>query len=53
MDGVKVLVVDDQPRNLFAITALLERGSADVTVVETGAEAARGAGATHRTSTSS
>ena len=39
MDGVKVLVVDDQPRNLFAITTLLERGHADVTVVESGAAA--------------
>ena len=41
MDGVKVLVVDDQPRNLFAITTLLERGHADVTVVESGAGGAR------------
>jgi CheY-like chemotaxis protein len=39
LDGVKVLVVDDQPRNLFAITALLERGHADVTAVATGAGA--------------
>jgi signal transduction histidine kinase/DNA-binding response OmpR family regulator/HAMP domain-containing protein len=40
IDGVKFLVVDDEPRNLFAITALLEQGGADVTVVESGAEAA-------------
>ena len=39
IEGVKFLVVDDGPSNLFAITALLERGRADVTVVETGAEA--------------
>jgi CheY-like chemotaxis protein len=39
MDGVKILVVDDQPRNLFAITTLLERGHADVMVVESGAAA--------------
>jgi len=39
LTGVKVLVVDDQPRNLFAITALLERGRADVTVVESGVAA--------------
>ena len=39
LDGVKILVVDDQPRNLFAITTLLERGHAEVTVVETGAAA--------------
>jgi len=37
--GVKILVVDDEPRNLFAITALLQRGQADVTVVQSGAEA--------------
>ncbi len=39
IEGVKFLVVDDEPRNLFAITALLERGGADVTVVENGAAA--------------
>jgi CheY-like chemotaxis protein/HAMP domain-containing protein len=37
--GVKVLVVDDDIRNIFALAALLERGHADVTVVESGAEA--------------
>ena len=36
---MKVLVVDDHPRNLFAITTLLERGHADVTVVKSGAGA--------------
>ncbi len=35
----KVLVVDDDFRNTFAMTALLERGHAEVTVAESGAEA--------------
>jgi CheY-like chemotaxis protein/HAMP domain-containing protein len=39
IEGVKILVVDDEPRNLFAITALLLSGHADVTVVESGADA--------------
>jgi signal transduction histidine kinase/DNA-binding response OmpR family regulator/HAMP domain-containing protein len=39
LDGVKILVVDDDIRNIFAMTALLERGHADVTVVESGADA--------------
>jgi CheY-like chemotaxis protein/HAMP domain-containing protein len=39
MDGVKILVVDDDFRNIFAMTALLERGNAVVTVAETGVEA--------------
>jgi CheY-like chemotaxis protein len=37
--GTKVLVVDDDFRNIFAMTALLERGEADVTVAENGADA--------------
>jgi signal transduction histidine kinase/CheY-like chemotaxis protein/HAMP domain-containing protein len=37
--GTKVLVVDDDFRNVFALTALLERGSAEVTVAESGADA--------------
>jgi signal transduction histidine kinase/HAMP domain-containing protein/ActR/RegA family two-component response regulator len=37
--GVKVLVVDDDFRNCFALTALLERGKAHVTVAESGADA--------------
>ena len=37
--GAKILVVDDDVRNVFALTALLERGRADVTVAESGAEA--------------
>ena len=37
--GTKVLVVDDDFRNVFAMTALLERAHADVTVAESGAEA--------------
>ena len=36
---MKILVVDDDFRNIFALTALLERGHADVTVAESGAEA--------------
>jgi CheY-like chemotaxis protein len=39
IDGVKILVVDDDFRNIFAMTALLERGHADVLVAESGAEA--------------
>ncbi len=39
VDGVRFLVVDDDPRNLFAITALLESGGGDVTVVDSGAAA--------------
>jgi signal transduction histidine kinase len=37
--GMKVLVVDDDFRNIFALTALLERGDADVTAAGSGAEA--------------
>ena len=37
MDGVRFLVVDDDARNLYAITALLEKGGADVTAVNSGA----------------
>jgi signal transduction histidine kinase/HAMP domain-containing protein len=37
--GMKVLVVDDDFRNVFALTALLERGKADVTPAESGQEA--------------
>ena len=39
LDGVRILVVDDDFRNIFAMTALLERGNAIVTVAESGAEA--------------
>jgi signal transduction histidine kinase/DNA-binding response OmpR family regulator/HAMP domain-containing protein len=39
MAGVKILVVDDDFRNIFAMTALLERGKAVVAVAETGSEA--------------
>jgi CheY-like chemotaxis protein len=38
-DGTKVLVVDDDFRNVFAMTALLERGHAAVLAAESGAEA--------------
>ena len=37
--GRKVMLVDDDFRNIFAMTALLERGGAVVTVAETGTEA--------------
>ena len=37
--GTTVLVVDDDFRNIFAMTALLERGHAEVVVAESGAEA--------------
>jgi len=36
--GMKVLVVDDDFRNIFAITALLERGHLDVISAESGEE---------------
>jgi CheY-like chemotaxis protein len=36
---LKILVVDDDFRNIFAMTALLERGGADVTVAESGPDA--------------
>ncbi len=39
MQGVRFLVVDDEPRNLLAITALLEGGGAEVAVVDCGAAA--------------
>jgi signal transduction histidine kinase/HAMP domain-containing protein/ActR/RegA family two-component response regulator len=35
-EGVSVLVVDDDFRNVFAMAALLERGDAEVTVAESG-----------------
>jgi CheY-like chemotaxis protein len=37
--GLKILIVDDDYRNIFAMTALLERGQATVNVAESGAEA--------------
>src|ERR1700722_7856324 len=37
--GINVLLVDDDYRNLFAMTALLERGGADVVTAESGREA--------------
>ena len=39
LKGLKVLVVDDDFRNIFAMTAVLERGRAIVTAAESGAEA--------------
>jgi len=37
--GTKMLVVDDDFRNIFAMTALLERGHVEVAVAESGPEA--------------
>ncbi len=39
LDGVKVLVVDDDFRNVFALTALLERCHATVSAAESGPDA--------------
>jgi signal transduction histidine kinase/DNA-binding response OmpR family regulator/HAMP domain-containing protein len=39
IDGTRILVVDDDFRNIFAMSALLERGHADVHVAESGADA--------------
>jgi CheY-like chemotaxis protein len=39
LSGRRVLVVDDDIRNVFAITAVLERQGMDVVTAETGAEA--------------
>ncbi len=39
LEGLRILVVDDDYRNIFAMTAILERGNAVVTVAESGAEA--------------
>jgi signal transduction histidine kinase/ActR/RegA family two-component response regulator/HAMP domain-containing protein len=39
LDGTKVLVVDDDFRNVFALTALLERAQATVTTAESGPDA--------------
>ena len=38
-EGLKILLVDDDFRNIFALSALLERGHADVIVAESGSEA--------------
>jgi signal transduction histidine kinase/ActR/RegA family two-component response regulator len=37
--GIKILLVDDDFRNIFALSALLERGHADVVVAESGLDA--------------
>ena len=39
LSGLKILVVDDDFRNIFAMTALLERGQAHVIAAESGLEA--------------
>ncbi|MDT5326341.1 MAG: hypothetical protein QOF25_3493, partial [Mycobacterium sp.] len=38
-EGLKVLLVDDDFRNIFALSALLERGHAEISVAESGSEA--------------
>jgi len=37
--GTKILIVDDEYRNIFALSALLERANAEVLVAESGSEA--------------
>ena len=39
LEGTKVLLVDDDFRNIFALSAFLERGHAEVVVAESGADA--------------
>jgi signal transduction histidine kinase/HAMP domain-containing protein/ActR/RegA family two-component response regulator len=39
LEGLKVLVVDDDFRNIFAVTVLLERGHVEVIAAESGEEA--------------
>jgi len=39
LEGLKILVVDDDFRNIFAMTALLERANATVMVAESGSDA--------------
>ncbi len=39
LDGLRILVVDDDFLNIFAMTALLKRAQAEVTVVESGMDA--------------
>ena len=46
--GSTVLVVDDDFRNIFALTALLERGGINVVAAESGAAAIDGSGAEAR-----
>jgi signal transduction histidine kinase/HAMP domain-containing protein/ActR/RegA family two-component response regulator len=47
LEGVKVLLVDDDFRNIFAMTAILERGHAQVIAAESGAEAIAALNRTH------
>jgi CheY-like chemotaxis protein len=37
--GIKILMVDDDPRNIYALSAMLESGKAEVTVADSGPEA--------------
>ena len=39
VNGMKILLVDDDYRNIYAMSALLERGRAEVIVAESGPEA--------------
>jgi signal transduction histidine kinase/CheY-like chemotaxis protein len=39
VEGMRILVVDDDFRNIFALSALLERNHADVAIAESGSEA--------------
>ena len=38
LEGMKMLVVDDDPRNILAVTTLLDRGHIDVVTAESGKE---------------
>ena len=50
--GATVLVVDDDFRNIFALTALLERGEVDVVAAQSGADGAGPSSTSAPTSTS-
>ncbi len=52
LKGRRVLVVDDDVRNIFAITSVLERHQMDVVYAENGHDALAKPGPGRRTSTS-